>query len=176
MNTFYMVEMDFPFPDERAEFDQFYDNHITMLLTVDGFLSAQRFECTHAATAPFLAVYQLADADVLDRPSYRSKGGPTSVSPTFRPRMQNWDRNLLQVDDTTLDVPMGGWMVVIDRKSDTSPPLPDGYSRMQPIGLDKTVRERGILVGTSGEPPTVPESTSDYIVRIMRPLHPRRTP
>ena len=176
MNTFYMVEMDFPYPDERDSFDQFYNEHITMLLTIDGFLSAQRFACTHAAVAPFLAIYQLAGPDVLSGPSYRSKAGPNSVSPTYRPRMQNWDRNLMQVADATLDVPLGGWMVVIDRKRNTRPPLPEGYSRLQPIGLDMTVCERGILIGSLGAPTVLPETADDWIVRLMRPLHPRRTP
>ncbi len=174
MNTFYMVEMDFPFPDERAAFDQFYDHHITMLLTVDGFLSAQRFECIHAAIAPFLAIYQLAGPDVLNGPSYRSKGGPNSVSPIYKPRMQNWDRNLMQTADVTLDVPMGGRMVVIDRKTDASPPLPNGHSRVQSIGLDMTVRERGVLIVTSGAPPMTPAADDAWVVRVMRPLHPRR--
>jgi hypothetical protein len=175
MNTFYMVEMDFPFPDERADFDRFYDDHITMLLTVDGFLSAQRFECTHAAVAPLLAIYQVAGPEVLSGPSYRSKGGPSSVSPIYKPRMQNWDRNLMQAADVTLDVPMGGWMVVIDRKTDASPPLPNGYSRLQPVGLDMTVCERGVRIGTSGAPLITPETDDAWVVRVMRPLHPRRT-
>lgn len=175
MNTYYMVEMDFPYPDERAGFDEFYDNHITMLLTVDGFISAQRFECTHAAAAPFLAIYRLAGPDVMTGPSYRSKGGPNSVSPIYKPKMRNWDRNLLQGADVNLDVPMDGWIVVIDRKTDASPPLPNGYHRLQPIGLDMTLCERGILIGTSGSPTPPAETDDAWTVRTMRPLHPPRT-
>jgi hypothetical protein len=70
---------------------------------------------------------------------------------------------------------MGGWMVVIGRKTDASPPLPNGYSRLQPVGLDMTVCERGILIGTSGAPPMTPETDDAWVVRLMRPLHPRRT-
>ncbi len=42
MATFYMVEMHYPASENRAAFDAFYRNHISMLLTIDGFLSAQR--------------------------------------------------------------------------------------------------------------------------------------
>ena len=51
MTTFYMVEMHYPASEDRAAFDDFYHNHISMLLTIDGFLSAQRYECEPDAKA-----------------------------------------------------------------------------------------------------------------------------
>ena len=38
-----MVEMHYPLDDDREKFNAFYDKHITMLLSIDGFLSAQRY-------------------------------------------------------------------------------------------------------------------------------------
>ena len=57
----------------RTSFDITYVRswHITMLLSIDGFLSAQRYECTHGATAPFLAVYKQRDAGVIDFRRFR---------------------------------------------------------------------------------------------------------
>ncbi len=60
-----MVEMHYPATEDRVLFDEFYAKHISMLLTIDGFLSAQRYECIHEARAPFLAVYRLRDPAVM---------------------------------------------------------------------------------------------------------------
>ena len=44
-----MVEMHYPLMEDRTLFNEFYHKHISMLLTINGFLSAQRLECTHEA-------------------------------------------------------------------------------------------------------------------------------
>lgn len=175
MSVFYMVEMAFPYPDERAGFDDFYNNHIAMLLSIDGFLSAQRFECTHEAKSPFLALYQLSDAGALSRPSYTSRAGPASVSETYRSRIENWHRNVVDGPDLSLDIPMGGWLVVIDRLSDDAPALPEGYASFTPVGLDQSIAERGVLSGEAGEP-APPQARDGWSVRAFKALGPRRAP
>ncbi|MCH9675480.1 MAG: hypothetical protein K0U93_28845 [Gammaproteobacteria bacterium] len=177
MTTYYMVECDFPFPEEREGFDQFYNGHITMLLTIKGFVSAQRFECVHAARAPFLAVYELTDPAVMTSPAYTSKAGPTSVSETYRPKMKNWDRNLMtSVDPVTINVPLGGWLALIDRKVDAAPALPAEFASLRSEGLDKTLVERGVLTG-EGEPSALGEGDGvTRVVRTFRALHPIRYP
>jgi len=176
--TFYMVECAFPFPDEREGFDAFYQSHITMLLSIEGFRTAQRFEATHEARAPFMAIYELEDPDVLQRPSYTSRAGPTSVSEIYRPKMLNWDRNVVTGPPLDLDVPEGGWLVIVDRKTDAAPPLPEGFGAYSPASdgraLDQTVIERGIKFGTGT--PDVPVEAPGWTVRSMRALHPRRKP
>jgi hypothetical protein len=176
--TFYMVECAFPFPEERAGFDEFYQKHITMLLSIEGFRTAQRFEATHEARAPFMAIYELEAPDVLQRPTYTARAGPTSVSETYRPKMLNWDRNVVTGPTLDLDVPEDGWLVMVDRKAHDAPPLPDGFAAFVPAAqgraLDQTVVERGVKFGTGT--PIFPEETAGWIVRSMRPLHPRRTP
>lgn len=173
MTAFYMVELAFPFPDERTGFDQFYSGHIDMLLSIEGLNSAQRFEATHDATAPFMAIYELAHEGVLQTTAYTSKAGPNSVTERYRPKMLNWKRNVVIGPALHLDVPMGGWLVLIDRLSADSAPLPDGFVAVTPVHLDMTFIERGILPGTGGEPPTFAQQ-SDWVVRTMKPLHARR--
>ncbi|MFT5391754.1 MAG: hypothetical protein ACI8PT_001949 [Gammaproteobacteria bacterium] len=174
MTTLYMVELSFPFPDERAGFDEFYSGHISMLLSIEGFRTAQRFEANGNAVAPFMAVYELDDPQVLSSDGYTSRAGPTSVSETYRPKMLNWDRNLLFGPDLSLNVPPDGWMVLIDRKRDDAPPLPAQFTPFAPVGLDQTVVERGIWTG-SGSAPMAPAQRPGWVVRDMRPLHPQRT-
>ena len=132
MTTFYMVECAFPFPDERAGFDEFYTKHITKLLSIEGFLTAQRFEATHEAKAPFMAIYELDEPAVLQRPSYTSRAGPSSVSDTYRPKMLNWDRNVVTGPAIDVDVSEVGWLIIIDRTNEDASALPLGFRVINP--------------------------------------------
>ena len=168
-----MVELSFPFPEERAGFDEFYSNHISMLLTIDGLDTAQRFETTHEAIAPFMAIYSLANDHVLQSEGYTSRAGPSSVSEDYRPKMLNWKRNVVTGPAFVIDVPMSGWLMLIDRVTEHSAPLPEGFTPFRPTELDMTFAERGILLGHSGQPPIV-DNQSDWVIRRMSPLHARR--
>ena len=173
-----MVEMDFPFPDERVGFDTFYADHISLLLSIEGFLSAQRFEADRSVPAPFLAIYEIANPEVLTSPAYASKAGPAAVPNVYRSKFRNWDRNVFTTPSCELTVPMGGWMTVVDRLSTTSMNLPVGYTALNPTGLDRSVVERGIRIHRTGEStaPAIPASTQPkWHVRTMKPLHDVRT-
>jgi hypothetical protein len=174
-STFYMVEMMYPASEDRKKFDDFYWNHISMLLTIDGFKSAQRFECTHAARAPFLAIYRVREPGTMTADSYTSKAGRTSVAPEFREKMTNWDRNLVQGEIEHMEVPLKGWLILIDRLSENAPALPQGFKSLKVVGLDATIAERGVMIGESGNPPSVPD-TAGWSVRTFRPLHLTRHP
>ncbi len=89
-----MVEMHYPLDEDRARFNEFYAKHIDMLLTIDGFQSAQRYECTHEARAPFQAVYRVRNPEVMTSENYTSRAGRDSVDPVFKAKMTNWHRNL----------------------------------------------------------------------------------
>ncbi|MFT5448850.1 MAG: hypothetical protein ACI9DC_004035 [Gammaproteobacteria bacterium] len=172
MTAFYMVELAFPFPDERTGFDQFYSGHIDMLLSIEGLDSAQRFEASHEATAPFMAIYELAHEGVLRTSAYTSRAGPNSVTERYRPKMLNWKRNVVTGPSLRLDVPVDGWLMLVDRITENSAPLPEGFVSFKAVDLDKTFVERGIASG-DGEPPSV-EQQADWVVRTMKPLHARR--
>ena len=175
MSTFYMVEMHYPINDDRTKFNEFYNKHISMLLTIDGFRSAQRYECTHEARAPFLAVYRLREPGVMTSENYTSRAGPTSVDPAFKAKMTNWDRNLVTGDIETMEVADDGWMVLIDRLSAESPHLPKAFTSLTIIGLDTTIAERGVLIGAEGEP-AIPAEEDGWIVRSFRSIHAPRYP
>lgn len=174
--TFYMVEMHYPASEDRAEFDDFYHNHISMLLTIDGFQSAQRYECTHEASAPFMAVYRLRDADVMTSDNYTSKAGRNSVDPAFRAKMTNWDRNLVHGDIESMDVPDGSSMVLIDRHTPDSPVLPDGVTPLEIVGLDATIVQRGVRISLDGDATTPDTPAEGWTVRSFRPIHAPRHP
>ncbi len=177
--TYYMVEMDYPHEtaEEREAFDGFYHHHISMLLTIPGFLTAQRFQCPEAARAPFMAIYRLAGPEVMTSEAYTSKAGRMSVDPKFRPNMKNWDRNLVQgpegTSDPDLSVPMGETMTLLDRLTAAAPPLPEGLTLLEVVGLDHTVAERGAALGDA-EIATGAALPDDWEIRRWHPIHPVR--
>lgn len=176
MATFYMVEMHYPASEDRALFDEFYAKHITMLLTIDGFLSAQRYETSYAARAPFLAVYRLRDLGVMQSENYTSKAGRNSVDPAFRAKMTNWDRNLVQGDIADMDVPAGGCMVLVDRLTPDSPPLPEDFTPLEVAGLDVTISQRGVRIFPNGDATFPDAPVENWAVRVFQPIHPPRYP
>ena len=181
--TYYMVEMDYPHETEaeRAAFDGFYEKHISMLLTIPGFLSAQRFHSPGAARAPFLALYRLEGPEVLTSETYTSKAGRMSVDPAFRVNMVDWDRNLVQGDaadieaaggsaDGGLSVPSEGTLTLIDQLEKASAPLPGGFAPLEVIGLDRTVVQRGVRIGDAAER----AEADGWSLRRFTPIHPAR--
>ena len=176
MFIYYMVEMHYPLDADREAFNDFYHKHITMLLDIDGFESAQRFECTHEASAPFLAMYRLRDRDVLSRPSYTERAGRTSVDPAFRARMTNWDRNLVRTAAGPIELASDDWLVLLDRKQPASPTLPAAFTAMEIIGLDASIAERGIALGTGTPPDPANYTQQGSNVRVFTPVHPVRFP
>lgn len=180
--TFYMVEMDYPCETEvdRVAYDAFYDRHISMLLSIPGFLAAQRFQCVHAADAPFLALYRLTSPGVLESEAYTSTAGRLSVPEAFRNRMSNWDRNLVQaviddVADPDADFGIGPseTLVLIDRLDADAPPLPPEFTPLEIVGLDRTIAERGVRVDNGRVGLAVAEEPG-WRIRRFAPIHPLR--
>lgn len=177
--TYYMVEMDYPHETaaQRETFDAYYWRHIDMLLTIPGFLTAQRFYCAETARAPFLALYRLADPTVLTSDAYTSKAGRMSVHPDFRAYISGWDRNLVQGRDggggPDLATDMEDTMVLIDRMTPDAPPLPDGVAPLDVVGLDQTIAQRGVA---ENSPDGQLRHQDGWEIRVWQPIHAVRTP
>lgn len=177
--TYYMVEMDYPHETaaQRDTFDAYYARHIDMLLTIPGFLTAQRFYCANTASAPFLALYRLAGPDVLTSEAYTSKAGRMSVHPDFRAYISDWDRNLVQgragSGGPDLVPAMGDTMTVIDRLTPDAAPFPDDVMPLDVIGLDRTIAQRGVVQNDWGRQPG---SRDGWDIRAWQPIHPVRRP
>ena len=174
--TYYMVEMDYPHETqaERGAFDEFYQRHIDMLLSIPGFLSAQRFHCVEAIRAPFLALYRLVGPEVLTNDAYTSKAGRMSVDPTFRVNMKNWDRNLVRGPEGTSDpdiaVSMDNVLMLVDRLTDDAPPLSTDLIPLEIVGLDYTIVQRGVAIKDL----CFQHIPDGWEVRLWRPIHPIR--
>ena len=165
----YMVEMELPQRSLLDEWHRWYDGHLRMLLTVPGFLTAQRFESTTPAASPFVAMYSLENAGVITSDAYRAKAGPGSTG-KWRELMTNWNRNLLEGAVRAPAVPLDGWLAVMDRRSSSAPPLPSGFIALKPVGLDCSIVERGLLAGDRGTAPPAPQEADGWQLRVCRPL------
>ena len=167
----YMVEMDLGPRELLAEFHAWYGGHIRMLLTIPGFISAQRFGGVDADGRAF-------PRRVLARERRcPSRAGPIATRPDRHPRANGarasgtGTRNLLDGLDAAPEVARTGWLVLTDRLTEAAAPLPPSCVRLRPIGLDRTIVERGFDHG-DGEPPAAPSSSADRVTRVLRPLTP----
>ena len=168
----YMVEMALLDTARRAEWDAWYIAHQHRLLTIPGINASQRFECIHTAASPFVALHEVDGPQVFTSNVYREKAGPSNTG-EWQAKMGNWHRNVFRGLDHTPDVPMDARLVVVERGSEG--PLPrDAIVRwLEAVGLDQSVRRRGIGV--------MPPSQADLLagtpgIRVLEPLGPRLTP
>lgn len=169
MAEIYTVEVDLADRDRLGEWNHWYQAHTAKLMGVPGFLSAQRFVAAEPGPSPFLAIYGIESAAVLDSPEYRAVGGPESVG-AWKPLMINWFRNILEGPERPSPVPQDGWILLGDRLAAESPTLPSGFMRFCPVGLDRTIVERGMLTGTAGSQVPRVSGGDSLTFRLFRPL------
>ena len=164
----YMVEMALLDTARRAEWDAWYVSHQHRLLSIPGFRASQRFEAIHAAESPFVALHEVDSPEIFARPAYRTKAGPGNTG-EWQAKMGNWHRNLFAMDHTP-DVPMDARLVVVEDGGD--PALPDRVTVqwMQAVGLDQSVRRRGLAVMS---PATADRLAGTQGIRVLKPIGPR---
>jgi hypothetical protein len=167
----YMVEMALLVPERRAEWDAWYVAHQHRLLSIPGIHASQRFECIHPAASPFVALHEVDGPEVFATNDYRASAGPGNTG-EWQDKMSNWHRNVFRGLDHTPDVPMEARLFIVERGA--AGPLPrDVILRwLESVGLDKSVRRRGIAV--------VPPASADLLagtpgIRVLKPLGERLT-
>ena len=101
----YMVEMALLDTARRAEWEAWYVAHQHRLLSIPGIHASQRFECIHAAAAPFVALHEVDGPEVFASDAYRAQAGPSNTG-EWQAKMGNWHRNLFRGLDRSPDVPM----------------------------------------------------------------------
>ena len=164
----YMVEMDFPHPERRAEWHEWYLAHIRVLLSVPGFRASQRFEATHATPSPYLALHEVASAALFESPTYRARGGPASTG-EWRALQTNWHRNLLDGVGESPEVPAEAHLLVLRDARDAVLPEGIAVTWLRGVGLDRTIAECGLAV--VGDPaPLIALAARDERIRLYRPI------
>jgi len=171
----YMVELDLPHPALLDEWQAWYGEHLRVLLSIPGILSAQRFRSITPSASPFVAIYTIAGADVMTSPAYRAQAGPKSPG-RWSELMTNWYRNVLDGLDCAPEVPPGGWLAIMDRRTAAAPPLPQGFIALRPVALDCSIVERGLMFGCEGISPPAAREEQGGLLRICNPITPLMKP
>lgn len=142
--TIYMVEQLFGRADWEAEWSEWYNGNLNVLLAVPGFRTAQRFR--NAGEAPrYLAMYTVDSPAVFQTPVYVNAGGNGANSVRFRPAYQLWTRNLFDDPGRAIAVDMNQYLLVEDI-ADTNASLRPGARRLPCTGMHKTTAFRDLSV------------------------------
>ncbi|MEJ0018701.1 MAG: hypothetical protein WDN25_19500 [Acetobacteraceae bacterium] len=165
----YMVEMALLDMPRRAEWEAWYTAHQHRLLAIPGIHASQRFECTHAVPAPFVAIHEVDGPEVFTSDTYRAHAGPSNTG-EWQAKMTNWHRNLFRGIDHTPDVAPDQRLVVIERNSESALPRDADLRWMEAVGLDQTVRRRGLAVMAPAQADLLAGTPG---IRVLKPLGPR---
>lgn len=163
----YMVEMALLDTARRAEWDAWYVGHQHRLLSIPGFRASQRFESIHPAESPFVALHEVDSGDIFTGAAYRAKAGPSNTG-EWQTKMGNWHRNLFGTRHTP-DVPMDARLVVVE--DGATLPAPASIAWMDAVGLDQSVRRRGLAVLS----PAAADPLVGLGVRVLKPIGARLT-
>ena len=90
---YYFVECSYNDPDTEVEWNAYYNfQKIPALLSVDGFMTSQRFRAVSKGCPDYLALHTLRDAEVLKSNNYRNQGGGNFS--TWQGAITQWRRSL----------------------------------------------------------------------------------
>src|SRR5205085_1277719 len=127
----------------EKEWDAWYVEHLRVMVTVPGIVSAQRFKTVSPGHAPSLAMYSIASADVFADPYYQRVRGMGEWLPLIDTR--HYRRNLFAGLDAAPDVADGSILLVVDGERPAAVP---GLTLtwLEAVGLDWSTPYRGIAV------------------------------
>ena len=143
----------------------------SLLMTVPGFLSAQRFKGVSEPLA-YYAIYEITGGGVLTSDAYRNVGGGVRVKKWNSHNIAYWRRDL--VDGPVVPPVPEGYMLVV--KTSSSPDFPDQgvpFTRLKTVDLDHSVAYRGIAVVPAAEAMRLVGKNPDILV--YKPIAPQLT-
>jgi hypothetical protein len=119
-----------------------------------------------------VALHEVDSPEIFDSPAYRAKAGPGNTG-EWQAKMGNWHRNLFGGVEHTPDLAMDARLIVVEDDGGPALPAPVSVTWMEAVGLDRSVRRRGLAV--------VELATADRLVGapgllVLRPIGPRLRP
>lgn len=167
----YIVEMALAAGHTDADWNQWTTDmkSAELLMTVPGFLSAQRFKGITDPLA-YCAVYGIRDAGVMSGPAYKGVGGGVRVQ-QWNSHIIYWNRDILQGISVPPCVADGYALVVRNAESFD---FPDGgvpFVRLKVTGLNQSVPFKGIAVLPEEE--ALRAAGNDAGIRLYRPIAPQ---
>lgn len=170
----YIVDCALTSGHSDAEWDEWANSmkppHI--LPTVPGVHSAQRFKGVNVDPPPYFALYSVDSLEVMQSDAYRNAGGGRFGTDRWMPVITYWNRDLFDGLDEAPAVEMDSLLLVLDREEPEQVPGNAGFTWLKCVGLDQSVRFRGLAVVKESELAGVPVDEIPGL-RVMRPLWPQ---
>jgi hypothetical protein len=127
----------------KAEWDDWYVDHLRIMRTVEGISSAQRFETNTPDFPLSLAIYTVASDEVFADPYYLSIRGFGSWESLIDPAQ--YHRNLFSGLDIAPRLESDQRLLVADRDAPDAMLGPD-FVWLECVGLDRSTAFRGIAI------------------------------
>jgi len=153
----------------EAQWDQWYLEHLQVMLTVPGVASAQRFKTSSQTYPRSLALYTFSSADIFKDAYYLGIRGQGEWVPLIDKRSHH--RNLFAGMQAAPDVGSDACLLVVDRAVPSSDSGP-GFTWLEAVAVDRSTPYRGIaVVALTGAKSIAPDDGAIY-----RPVTARLTP
>jgi hypothetical protein len=149
-----------------AQLDQWYVEHLRIMLTVPGISSAQRLKTDTPGFPPSLAIYSVASPAVFDDPYYLSVRGMGEWLPLIDRRY--YRRNLFEGSEHAPLVADDARLLVADRAQAEGAISGIEFIWLRSVGLDRSTPYRGIAVAAAAPVPQLGPTVAVY-----RPVTPR---
>jgi hypothetical protein len=146
----------------KAEWDEWYVDHLRIMRTVDGISSAQRLETDTPGFPLSLAMYTVTSADVFSDPYYLSIRGFGTWEPLIDPAQ--YRRNLFSGLDVAPRVEANQRLLVADRVA-ADPSLGADFTWLECVALDRSIAFRGIALVEAGHLPDLDPGVAVYVPR-----------
>jgi hypothetical protein len=131
-------------PGRAADWDEWYVEHLNIMLTVPGVSSTQRFVTDAPGYSPSLAMYTIAGPETFDDPYYQSVRGMGEWLPLIDRR--HYHRNLFEGLAIAPPVDTGARLLVADRDAKDAALADLGFQWLTCVGIDRSTPLRGIAV------------------------------
>ena len=149
------------------EWDSWYFEHLSIMRTVAGFDSAQRFKLLEGDNSPSLAMYSVASPEVFRDPRYLNVRGMGEWIPLIDQR--HYRRNLFAGVDHAPYVGDSQLLLVADR-NEPDPDL-DGatWTWLEAVAIDRSTPWRGIALADRGAVPDLRGKRVDVYCPVSDP-------
>ena len=169
---FYIVEMALS-PGHTEEDWVRWDREMkpaSLLMSVPGFLSAQRFK---GVTEPlgYYGIYQLANADVLTSDAYRNVGGGVRVKKWSSDNIAYWRRDIAEGAQAVPEAPPGSMLLVKNSATADFPDAGAPFVRWKTVGLDHAFAYRGLAVVPADQAERLAKDDSSLV--LYKPIAPQ---
>ena len=131
----------------ETDWDRWYVDHLSIMASVPGVSSAQRFKTATPGHSPSLAMYSFASPAVFQDPYYLSVRGMGEWLALIDRRY--YKRNLFDGAERAPDVPVDRVLLVADRPAPEPRLAGVDWTWLTCVGIDRSTPFRGIAIVTA---------------------------